>query len=206
MAFRVSCNYGAKGSTGVGEMVLSFEGVSCMEVPSKAPVSMKQTMLQLINYNLRHSPTGNMFGDQIYKFTAQDLEVLDRFNKRTILTLGTDATQQILQAETPRLACLVSHNDVHMSRFISVLFLAMIRPGRKALYGFCRSIHRLLSSSFDLLDAMELRLYTRLTNISTRFSCTPCWPSHTLMIASSNRYHGRLARLSSSTTTTELPC
>lgn len=108
VAFGVSCNYGATGSTGVGELVLSFEGASCIEAPSKAPVSINQTMLDLINYNLRHSPTGKLLGDQIYKLKAQDLEVLDRFSKRTILTLGTDVTKWILQAETPRLACLVS--------------------------------------------------------------------------------------------------
>lgn len=107
-AFGVSCNYGATGSTGVGELVLSFEGTSCIEAPSKAPVSVNQTMLDLINYNLRHSPTGQLLGDQTYRLTAQDLEVLDRFSKRTILTLGTDVTKWILQAETPRLACLVS--------------------------------------------------------------------------------------------------
>ncbi|KAJ0114572.1 hypothetical protein J7T55_004816 [Diaporthe amygdali] len=106
IAFGVSCNYGTTGSTGVGELVLSFEGASCMEAPSKAPISMNQTMLDLINHNLRYSPTGEVIGDQVYKLKAQDLEVLDRFSKRTILTLGTDVTKWILQAETPRLACL----------------------------------------------------------------------------------------------------
>lgn len=119
VAFGVSCNYGATESTSVGELVLSFEGTSCIEAPSKAPISMNQTMLDLINYNLRHSPTGKLLGDQTYKLTAQDLEVLDRFSKRTILTLGTDVTKWILQAETPRLACLVS--KVVVTCFVSSL-------------------------------------------------------------------------------------
>ncbi|POS79159.1 hypothetical protein DHEL01_v202434 [Diaporthe helianthi] len=106
IAFGVSCNYGTKGSTSVGELVLSFEGVSCMETPSRAPVSMNQTMLDLVNYNLRHSPTGMILGEQIYKLKAQDLEVLDKFRNRTVLTIGTDVTKWVLQAETPRLACL----------------------------------------------------------------------------------------------------
>lgn len=97
----------------MGELVLSFDGTSCMEAHSKAPIPMKQTMLDLINCNMRNSPTGKLLGDQLYKLTAQDLEVLDRFSTRTILTLGTDVTKWILQAETPRLACLVSHNISH---------------------------------------------------------------------------------------------
>lgn len=103
----------------MGELVLSFESTSCIEAPSKAPISMNQTMLDLINYNLRHSPTGKLLGDQTYKLTAQDLEVLDRFSRRTILTLGTDVTKWILQAETPRLACLVS--QVIITCFVSSL-------------------------------------------------------------------------------------
>lgn len=107
----------------MGELVLSFDGTSCMEAPSKAPIPMSQTMLDLINYNMRHSPTGKLLGDQLYKLKAQDLEVLDRFSNRTILTLGTDVTKWILQAETPRLACLVSHNTLHILRSISVFLL-----------------------------------------------------------------------------------
>ena len=118
IAFGVSCNYGAAGSTSVGELVLCFEGASCMEAPSKAPISMNQTMLDLINYNMRNSPTGKLLGDQIYELKAQDLEVLDRFSNRTILTLGTDVTKWILQAETPRLACLVSSNGFHMIKLL----------------------------------------------------------------------------------------
>lgn len=112
----------------MGELVLSFEGASCMDTPSKAPISMNQTMLDLINYNMRNSPTGKLLGDQVYNLKAQDLEVLDRFSRRTILTLGTDVTKWILQAETPRLACLVSHNDFHMLQFVLVLFLAWSQP------------------------------------------------------------------------------
>lgn len=125
IGFGVSCNYGATGSTSVGELVLSFEGSSCMEAPSKAPISMNQTMLDLINYNMRHSPSGKLLGDQVYKLTAQDLEVLDRFSSRTILTLGTDVTKWILQAETPRLAFLVSHKSCHPFQLISLSLLVM---------------------------------------------------------------------------------
>jgi hypothetical protein len=112
IAFGVSCSYGPKGDTSVGELVLSFEAASYMNMdacaPSKPPVSMSQTMLDLINYNLQHSPTGTLMGGQIYKVTTQDLDLLDRFSKRAILTIGTDITKWIIQAETPRLACLVS--------------------------------------------------------------------------------------------------
>lgn len=90
---------------------------------------MNQTMLDLINYNMRHSPTGKLLGNQLYKLKAQDLEVLDRFSNRTILTLGTDVTKWILQAETPRLACLVSHNTLHIntSFYLSVSAVHWLR-------------------------------------------------------------------------------
>lgn len=128
IAFGVSCNYGATGSMSVGELVLSFDGASCGETPPKAPISMNHTMLDLINYNMRHSPTGELLGDQVYKLTTQDLEVLDRFSSRTILTLGTDVTKWILQAETPRLAFLVSHNNRHIFQLISAFLLVMGQP------------------------------------------------------------------------------
>lgn len=125
IAFGVSCNYGATESTSVGELVLSFDGASCMEAPSKAPISMNQTMLDLINYNMRQSPTGKILGDQVYTLKPQDLEVFDRFSSRTILTVGTDVTKWILQAETPRLACLVSHNTLHRC-FYSFFILLLV--------------------------------------------------------------------------------
>lgn len=223
MAFGVSCNYGAAGSTSVGELVLSFEGASCMEAPSKAPISMNQTMLDLINYNMRNSPTGKLLGDQIYKLTAQDLAVLDRFSNRTILTIGTDVTKWILQAETPRLACLVSCNDFHMIEMTLLYPILDQVPYRcfedSAPFPYTPSflylmVYFMLWISDSILTSLPLilvvypnmsSLFPKLTKGSTRFSCMPCWPSPIPMIASSSRHQERLMQLSSSITTKELP-
>jgi hypothetical protein len=80
-----------------------------MEAPSKTPVSMSQTVLDLINHSMRHSPTGKVLGNQVYQLNKQDLEILDRFKNRTALTFGSNTTKWIIQAEAPRLACLVSN-------------------------------------------------------------------------------------------------
>ncbi|ROW05657.1 hypothetical protein VSDG_00676 [Cytospora chrysosperma] len=77
-----------------------------MEAPPKAPVSMSQTVLDLINHSMRHSPTGKVLGNQVYQLNKQDLEILDRFKHRTALTFGSNNTKWIIQAEAPRLACL----------------------------------------------------------------------------------------------------
>lgn len=147
IAFGVSCDYGATGSTSVGELVISFDGASCMEAPSKAPIPMNQTILDLINHNMRHSPTGKLLGDQLYKLTAQDLEVLDRFSSRTILTLGTDVTKWILQAETPRLAFLVSHNNCYYPK-LSQYFCWSWASRRNVVVRVQVRFHTLLSLSF----------------------------------------------------------
>lgn len=96
----------------MGELVLSFDGVSCMEAPPKAPVSMSQTMLDMINHSMRYSPTGMELGDQVYQIGKRDLEILDRFSERTVLTFGSNISKWINQVEAPRLACLVSYSPI----------------------------------------------------------------------------------------------
>ncbi|KUI55958.1 Sterol uptake control protein 2 [Cytospora mali] len=107
--FGVVCNYGPTASSSAGELVLSFHGASYMEAPPKSPVSMNQIMLDLINHSLRHSPTGIMLGSQVYQLKIQDLEVLDRFSNGTVLTFGSNISKWVIQAETPRLACLFNY-------------------------------------------------------------------------------------------------
>lgn len=108
--FGISCNYGSTESVSTGEMIISLGSTSPpIEVvePSKAPVSMTQTMLDLINYSLRESPTGRAQGSQVFQLRKNDLEILGRFTDRSILTVGTDTIKYLFQAEAARLACLV---------------------------------------------------------------------------------------------------
>lgn len=121
---------------------------------------MNQTMLDLINYNMRHSPTGKLLGGQLYQLNAQDLEVLDRFSSRTILTLGTDVTKWILQAETPRLAFLVSHNNCHLFNPVSVFLLVMSQPEERRCEGL--SPFSYTASSIFLSQPMPLDIITSL--------------------------------------------
>lgn len=73
---------------------------------------MTQTTLGLINHSMRHSPTGIALGDQVYQLRKQDLEVLDKFRNRTVLTFGSNVSKWIIQVEAPRLAGLVSHGSI----------------------------------------------------------------------------------------------
>lgn len=49
-----------------------------------------------------------MLGGKVYRLQEQDLDTLNTFNTRSVLTLGTEISKWILQVEIPRLACLVS--------------------------------------------------------------------------------------------------
>lgn len=95
-----------------------------MEAPPKAPVPMCQTMLDLINHSMRHSPTGIALSGQVYQLNRQDLEVLDNFSNRSVLTFGSNVTKWIFQVEAPRLACLVSQPPRIDSSFQSYLSAA----------------------------------------------------------------------------------
>lgn len=109
--FGFMCHYGpASTSDGApGQLALFHDGVSLMELetPRKPPVSMKQTTMDSINHSLRSSPTAAMLNGHVYQLRLQDLEALDRFSRRSVLTLGDDTSKWLLQAEIPRLASLV---------------------------------------------------------------------------------------------------
>ena len=106
----MACNYGPAAGVSTGELVLSFGGVSHIEPPRKAAVSNTQTMLDMINYSLRQSPTSAQGTTPVYQLNIRDLQLLDKFRSRTVLTIGTLETKMIYQAESFRLACMVRHS------------------------------------------------------------------------------------------------
>ncbi|KAF3767027.1 hypothetical protein M406DRAFT_220339, partial [Cryphonectria parasitica EP155] len=108
VAFGVACNYGPRSTSVAGELVLCFDGASLMDSPPRSPVSMDQTILSMVNQSLQESPSAAMLGgpSQVYNLRQSDLDALNRFHQRSILSLGTEKSKWILQAETPRLACL----------------------------------------------------------------------------------------------------
>ena len=108
LEYGVACNYGPAGGVSTGELVLSFGGVSHIEPPRKAAVSTNQTMMDMINYSLRQSPTSAQGVALVYQLDMDDMQLLDKFHSRTVLSIGTDKTRSLYQAESFRLACMVS--------------------------------------------------------------------------------------------------
>ncbi|EOO03807.1 putative transcription factor cys6 protein [Phaeoacremonium minimum UCRPA7] len=106
LEYGVACNYGPAGGVSTGELVLSFGGVSHIEPPRKAAVSTNQTMMDMINYSLRQSPTSAQGVALVYQLDMDDMQLLDKFHSRTVLSIGTDKTRSLYQAESFRLACM----------------------------------------------------------------------------------------------------
>ena len=62
----------------------------------------------MINAPVNLRLTGPPKGNTVYELDRQDLELLSRFQARTVLTIGTAQASHIYQKEVIELACAVS--------------------------------------------------------------------------------------------------
>jgi hypothetical protein len=62
----------------------------------------------MINAPLSLQPMGSPDISAVYQLNGQDLELLSKFQARTVLTIGTDKSSRIYQNEVIKLACSVS--------------------------------------------------------------------------------------------------
>ena len=64
------------------------------------PISMSKTFLTLLNDSLQRQAVK----DRAWQLSNYDLVLLNRFHERSSLTVGTDATRQVLKDEGLKLA------------------------------------------------------------------------------------------------------
>jgi hypothetical protein len=62
----------------------------------------------MINTSLSPQPTGSPDVNVVYQLGVQELELLGKFQTRTVLTLGTDKSSHIFRDVSLKLACSVS--------------------------------------------------------------------------------------------------
>jgi hypothetical protein len=99
-SFGVTCNYDSTPD----ELQLAMKGSFVILAPQKSPVSLNQTILNRINTSLRlqsHSETTPL----IHELCEEDLRVVNKFQSRTLLTIGTKETVHIYKNEWFRIAC-----------------------------------------------------------------------------------------------------
>jgi hypothetical protein len=83
-----------------------MRGTGVFEAPQHPPVSSNQLVLSMINTPLKmHSPKPNTTSSSVYELRLDDLEVVGRFQSRTVLTIGTTESVRVFQREWLRVAC-----------------------------------------------------------------------------------------------------
>lgn len=99
ISFGVSCNYDPTSD----ELQMTTSGTFILDGPQKAPVSFNQTVLSMVNTPPKmHSSNSRT---TFYELRLEDLEVVSRFQSRTVLTIGTKESVQMFQREWFRIAC-----------------------------------------------------------------------------------------------------
>lgn len=78
--------------------------------PQKPPVSVNQIVLGTINSHYGQASADTSLSDSggVYTLDMQDLELLQKFQARTVLTMGTEKSRNIYQGAVLRLAFSVS--------------------------------------------------------------------------------------------------
>jgi hypothetical protein len=115
-AFGVFCNYDCKYS----DLQPSVDGAFNIETLQRFPCSLSQTIPSMIAPPLRQQSMGSLESNALYQLGKQDLELLSKFQTRTVLTISTDKSLRIYQNEIIKLAfsvrtlssCVVSHTDI----------------------------------------------------------------------------------------------
>jgi hypothetical protein len=99
ISFGVSCNYDAT----LDELQMVTSGTFVFGAPHETPMSFNQTVLSMVNTPPRaHSPNPRT---SFYELRLEDLEIVSRFQSRTVLTIGTKESVHMYQREWFRVAC-----------------------------------------------------------------------------------------------------
>ena len=100
-AFGVFCNYDCRYS----DLQLSVSGAANIETLQIFPYSLKPTIPSIIALSLKPQPTRSLGSrNAIYDFRKQDLELLKKFQTRTVFTITTEKNLSLYQMEAIKLA------------------------------------------------------------------------------------------------------
>jgi hypothetical protein len=104
-AFGFSCDYRFPAQ----DFQLSVETVSNIAVGMQKSAQMVEELnLDMINAQLRLGPQRYMKVSEVHQLNVDDLAMLNTFQNKTVLTIGTDQTMLMYRNEIVRLACQVS--------------------------------------------------------------------------------------------------
>jgi hypothetical protein len=99
ISFGVSCNYESTSD----ELQLASSGTFVFSTPQETPISFNQTVLGVVNTPPRIHSTNPR--TTFYELSLEDLEIVSKFQLRTVLTIGTKESVHIYQREWFRFAC-----------------------------------------------------------------------------------------------------
>lgn len=107
-SFGVLCSYDGQNS----DLQSSFDGAANLGTLQILPYALKQTVSSIITPSLRLPATGFSDGrDAIYDFQMHDLELLRKFQTRTVFTITTDQNLHLYQKQSLQLAHSVRYLD-----------------------------------------------------------------------------------------------
>lgn len=99
-SFSVSCDYESVSN----KLELAMNGAGVFHTPQKLPVSFNQLILSMVNtpHKMRLPEPEQGFAHDL---RLEDLEILSRFQSRTVLTIGTKESAHVYQREWFKVAC-----------------------------------------------------------------------------------------------------
>ena len=98
-AFGVFCNYNCKYS----DLQLSVDGAFNVKILQRFPSPLDQTIPSVIAPSLRPQSTGSLGSNASYQLGEQDLELLSKFQARTVFTISTLKSLRVYQSEIIKL-------------------------------------------------------------------------------------------------------
>ena len=103
IAFHVSCNYRPSAS----DLQLAVEGAFNLEALQRSTPSLNQTIINMINAQLGTSAMNSPDNSASYRLDPYGLELMHKFQSRTVFSIGTKETINIYHHAIARLACSV---------------------------------------------------------------------------------------------------
>jgi hypothetical protein len=102
--YGVFCDYDSQSS----DLQLSVDGVTNFQTVKKPPSSLTLITLDPISPLTMQNSSKTLRRNEMYQLMDQDLELLSKFQTRTVFTITFDKSLPIYQNEIIKLACTVS--------------------------------------------------------------------------------------------------
>ncbi|EXJ59710.1 hypothetical protein A1O7_03856 [Cladophialophora yegresii CBS 114405] len=177
LRFEVLCNYGPS-VPDLQPCSASSNVVQMESVLDKSPLLTAQPVLDMVSASLQEDSLGSGWKPGVMRFDNADLARLDKFQSRTVLTIGVKRVARLLQQEVIQLAC--THRFLmHLVQVVTACHdrylcgVATARPSRAETYHMSQALaafQTILSRPIHHDDRDALMLASSLLGVASFFN------------------------------------